>query len=130
MSRYYLGLDSSTQSLSAILIDAESSQLVYEQSLNYSNELLAYGVIDGFLPNKTPGVVHAPPLMWVEALDQLLMQMQSDNVPMKEIVAVAGSAQQHGSVYLNASFDSSIKALNPKAPLQEQLQDSCSQLCK
>ena len=84
MSRYYLGLDNSTQSLSAILIDAESGRLVYEQSLNYTTELPAYGVTDGFLPSAIPGVVHAPPLMWVEALDQLLMQMQTDNVPMKE----------------------------------------------
>ena len=75
MSRYYLGLDSSTQSLSAILIDAESGQLVYERSINYSTELPDYGVTDGFLPSETSGVVHAPPLMWVEALDQLLMQV-------------------------------------------------------
>jgi xylulokinase len=123
MSRYYLGLDSSTQSLSAILIDAESSQLVYEQSLNYSAELPAYGVTDGFLPNEIPGVVHAPPLMWVEALDQLLMQMQADHCPMKEVVAVTGAAQQHGSVYIGTGVDACLKNCNPKTPLHEQLKD-------
>ena len=64
MSRYYLGLDSSTQSLSAILIDSESGQLIYECSLNYATELPEYGAIDGFLPSAIAGVVHAPPLMW------------------------------------------------------------------
>jgi xylulokinase len=123
MSRYYLGLDSSTQSLSAILIDAESSQLVYEQSLNYSAELPAYGVTDGFLPNEIPGVVHAPPLMWVEALDQLLMKMQADHCLMKEIVAVTGAAQQHGSVYIGTGVDACLKNCNPKTPLHEQLKD-------
>ena len=123
MSRYYLGLDSSTQSLSAILIDAESGQLVYEQSLNFSTELPAYGVTGGFIPSTTPGVVHAPPLMWVEGLDQLLMQMQSDNAPMREIVAVAGSAQQHGSVYVGTGFDARLKNCNPQTPLHEQLQE-------
>ncbi len=123
MSRYYLGLDSSTQSLSAILIDAESGELVYEQSLNYSTELPAYGVTDGFLPNKIPAVVHAPPLMWVEALDQLLMQMKAENCPMEDIVAVAGAAQQHGSVYVGAGFDARLKNCNPQTPLHEQLQD-------
>ena len=123
MSRYYLGLDSSTQSLSAILIDAESGFVVYEQSLNYSIELPAYGVTDGFLPSAIPGVVHAPPLMWVEALDQLLMQMQTDNVPINEIVAVAGAAQQHGSVYVGAGFDALLKNCNPQTPLHEQLQE-------
>ncbi|NOQ16957.1 MAG: carbohydrate kinase [Methyloprofundus sp.] len=124
MSRYYLGLDSSTQSLSAILIDAESGQLVYEHSLNYSLELPAYAVTDGFLPSAKPDVVHAPPLMWVEALDQLLLQMQADKLPMSEIVAVAGAAQQHGSVYLGTSFDACLKSCNPQKPLHEQLQDS------
>lgn len=124
MSRYYLGLDSSTQSLSVILIDAESGFVVYEQSLNYTTELPAYGMTDGFLLSAMPGVVHAPPLMWVEALDQLLMQMQTDNVPMNEIVAVAGSAQQHGTVYIDAGFDAGLKNCNPQTPLHEQLRDS------
>jgi xylulokinase len=123
MSRYYLGLDSSTQSLSAILIDSESDELIYEQSLNYSTELPAYGVTDGFLPSEIPGVVHAPPLMWVEALDQLLMQMKAENCPMEEIVAVAGAAQQHGSIYGSAGFEARLKNCNPQTPLHEQLQD-------
>ncbi len=123
MSRYYLGLDSSTQSFSAILIDAESGELIYEQSLNYSTELPAYGVTDGYLSSEIPAVVHAPPLMWVEALDQLLMQMKAENCPMEEIVAVAGAAQQHGSVYVGAGFDERLKNCNPQTPLHEQLQD-------
>ena len=121
MCRYYLGLDSSTQSLSAILIDAESGFVVYEQSLNYSVELPTYGVTDGFLPNEISDVVHAPPLMWVEAIDQLLMQMKADKVPIKEIVAVTGAAQQHGSVYLGAGFDARLKNCNSQIPLHEQL---------
>ena len=123
MSRYYLGLDSSTQSLSAILIDAESGELIYEQSLNYSTELPAYGVTDGFLPSEIPGVVHAPPLMWIEALDQLLMQMKAENCPIHQIIAVAGAAQQHGSVYVGAGFDARLKCCNPQTPLHKQLQD-------
>lgn len=126
MSRYYLGLDSSTQSLSAILIDAESGQLVYEQSLNYSNELPAYGVTDGFLPSEISGVVHAPPLMWVEALDQLLMRMKADNIAMNEIVAVTGAAQQHGTVYIREGFNARLKNCHPKIPLHKQLQDTFS----
>jgi xylulokinase len=74
--------------------------------------LPAYDVTDGFLPNETSGVVHAPPLMWVEALDQLLMKMKAENCPMKEIVAVAG-----------AGFDARVKNCDPKMPLHKQLQD-------
>lgn len=126
MSRHYLGLDSSTQSLSAILIDTESGQLVYEYSLNYATELPAYGVTDGFLPSEISGVVHAPPLMWVEALDRLLIHMKAENCPMKDITAVSGAAQQHGSVYVKSSFDTHLQNCNPKLPLHEQLQNCFS----
>ena len=50
MSRFYLGLDCSTQSMSAVLIDADSDRVVYEQLLNFSTDLKGYGVTDGFLP--------------------------------------------------------------------------------
>lgn len=125
MSRYYLGLDSSTQSLSAIIIDAQSGQLIYQHSLNYSTELPAsYSVTDGFLPSESPGVVHAPPLMWVEALDQLLLQMKSDKAPINEIIAVSGAAQQHGTIYLGKNFDHSLTTIDPQRPLHQQLQNS------
>ena len=42
---------------------------------------------------------------------------------MKEIVAVAGAAQQHGSVYLSEGFDARLKSCNPQIPLHEQLQN-------
>lgn len=121
MSRYYLGLDCSTQSLSAVLIDTESSQVVYQRSLNFSTDLKAYGVREGFLPNAEPGVVHAPPLMWVDALDRLLLQMRTDGCAMDQILAVAGSAQQHGSVYVNNSFNAASTVCDPSIALHKQL---------
>ena len=123
MSRYYLGLDSSTQSLSAVLIDTESSQVVYQRSLNFSIELTAYGVSDGYLPSAEAGVVHAPPLMWVEALDRLLLQMRDEGCAMDQVLAVAGSAQQHGSVYVNNSFNAAFNLCSPEIALHEQLGD-------
>ncbi len=121
MSRYYLGLDSSTQSLSATLIETETSRIVYQKTLNFSKDLSGYGVTDGVLPSNEKSVVHAPPLMWVEALDKLLLQMQDDECPMAEIIAVAGSGQQHGSVYVNHSFNQTLKNCDPGIALHEQL---------
>ncbi len=126
MSRYYLGLDSSTQSLTVLLIDAESSHIQAEYSLNYAQELPHYGVSDGFLPVEIAGEVHAPPLMWVEALDRLLLKMQYDGLPMQAIIAVSGAAQQHGTVYLNSKFEKTLKTLHSKTALQKQLQDCFS----
>ena len=121
MSRFYLGLDCSTQSMSAVLIDSDSGEVVYEQSLNFSTDLTGYGVTDGFLPGGEAGVVHAPPLMWVEALDQLLLLMQADGCAMDQIIAVAGSGQQHGSVYVNGSFEEVLKDCDPDTALHRQL---------
>ncbi|MEE9395979.1 MAG: FGGY family carbohydrate kinase [Methylococcales bacterium] len=121
MSRYYLGLDCSTQSMSSVLIDVVSTQLVYQQSLNFSTDLSGYGVTNGFLPGHEAGVVHAPPLMWIEGLDQLLLQMQADDCPLEQIIAVAGSGQQHGSVYVNRSFNEALKNCNPTVALDKQL---------
>ena len=121
MSRYYLGLDNSTQSLTAVLIDGKNYQLVSQLEINFSSDLEGYNVTQGFLANDDQSIVHAPPLMWVAALEQLFLQMQVDGWPMKHILAIAGSAQQHGSVYLNATFNRTLNQCDPAFPLHEQL---------
>lgn len=121
MGRFYLGLDCSTQSMSAVLIDVASTHVVYQQSLKFSTDLSGYGVTNGFLPSNESGVVHAPPLMWVEGLDQLLLWMQADDCPLEQVIAVAGSGQQHGSVYVNRSFSRTLKNCKPDVALDKQL---------
>ena len=69
MAKLFLGLDSSTQSLSAVVIDLGTRKVIYEQSLNFDRALPQYGARNGVLPNRDPLVKHSPPLMWAEALD-------------------------------------------------------------
>lgn len=121
MGNLYLGLDSSTQSLSAVLVDLELRRVVYSASLNYASALPHYGTQDGVLRGEDPTVIHAPPLMWVEALDVLFQQMVEVGVPMAEIRAVSGSGQQHGSVYLNPSAKDALAQLDPAHSLVENL---------
>jgi xylulokinase len=102
MARLFLGLDSSTQSLSAIVIDFDARQIVYEASLNFDKALPHYRTVNGVLPHPDPLVKHSPPQMWAEALDLMFAQMRKDKVPLRDILAVSGSGQQHGSVYLKA----------------------------
>ncbi|HTR42050.1 MAG TPA: FGGY family carbohydrate kinase [Pseudomonadales bacterium] len=101
MAKLFLGLDSSTQSLSAVVIDYDRRKVVYEKSLNFDRVLPRYKTRNGVLPNRDPLVKHSPPLMWAEALDLLLAMMKKDGVALNEILAISGSGQQHGSVYLN-----------------------------
>jgi xylulokinase len=118
----YLGLDSSTQGLKAIIIDPAKGEIVYSEQVNYSRDLPEYNCPDGVLDNSDPLIKHASPLMWAAALDLLFSRMQQNKAPLKEICAISGSGQQHGSVYLNHSFADVLAQLNPSATLASQLE--------
>jgi xylulokinase len=121
MAKQFLGLDSSTQSLSAVVIDLDARKVVYEQSLNFDKALPHYGTRNGVLPNRDPLVKHSPPLMWAEALDRIFAQMKKDGVALGKILAISGSGQQHGSVYFNDRAAGALDNLNPQKPLVENL---------
>src|SRR5277367_6024534 len=101
MARLFLGLDSSTQSLSVVVIDLDSRKVIYEKSLNFDRALPQYKTQNGVLPNRDPLVKHSSPQMWAEALDLIFAEMKNDSVALGQILAVSGSGQQHGSVYFN-----------------------------
>ncbi|HHY85754.1 MAG TPA: carbohydrate kinase [Verrucomicrobia bacterium] len=116
MANLFLGLDSSTQSLSAVVIDYDRRKVVYEYSLSFDKALPQYRTRNGVLPHRDPLVKHSPPLMWVEALDLLLSRMRRDGVRLGDVQAISGSGQQHGSVYLNhRAADALADASSPPA---------------
>jgi xylulokinase len=121
MAKLFLGLDASTQSLSAVVIDLDARKVIYEKSLNFDQALPKYKTRNGVLPNRDPLVKHSSPLLWADALDLIFAQMKSDGVPLKNILAISGSGQQHGSVYLNARAETVLANLNPKKSLVENL---------
>jgi len=116
----FLGLDSSTQSLSAIVIDPASGTIVREVSVNFGSALPAYKSPSGFIPDGKNGEVHADPRMWIEALD-LVFEKLADGFDLSEIEAVACSGQQHGSVYFDATLEQRLGALDPAESLEGQL---------
>lgn len=121
MSEYFLGLDSSTQSLTAIVIDLATRKIAFEASLNFDAACPRFGTKNGVLRDADPRVVHAPPLMWVEALDKLFAQLKEKGAPLAQVKAIAGSGQQHGSVYLNKFAPAALAALDPARPLTDNL---------
>ncbi len=121
MAKLSLGLDSSTQSLSAVIIDLDTRKVVYEKSLNFDRSLPGYKTQNGVLPNSNRLVKHSSPLLWAEALDLLFAQMKRDGVALGDILAISGSGQQHGSVYLNATAPAALKNLDPGKSLVENL---------
>lgn len=118
----YLGLDASTQSLTATLIESDARQVIAEVSLNYAAEFPSYGTDHGVIRGVDPKVVSAPPLMWVEALDRMLGRLVDEHPrTMAKVAAISGSAQQHGSVYLNDQWPPYPARLDPSQPMAVQL---------
>ena len=114
----FLGIDSSTQSMTGLVIDFDTEAIVAEESLQFDEHFgYRYGVENGVLELE-PGEVHAPPLMWVEALDLLLEKLR-ERCDLASISAVSGCGQQHGTVYLNATAASALAQLDSgEAPAQ------------
>jgi len=126
MKDLFLGLDFSTQSLTAILIDFNLSKIVYRNSLNFDKELSHYNTQNGVIILDNENVIHSYPLMWVEALELLFEKMRDAKVSLFEIKAVSGSGQQHGTVYLNSDFVRTLKKLDMGKTLVSQLKNSFS----
>jgi xylulokinase len=121
MARIFLGLDSSTQSLSAVIIDLDRHAVIYEKSLNFDQALPRFKTRHGVLANRDPLVKHSSPRLWIAALDLLFAQMKREGAPLGQILAISGSGQQHGSVYLNEQAPVALAGLNPRKSLEENL---------
>ncbi|NLF94478.1 MAG: carbohydrate kinase [Oligosphaeraceae bacterium] len=100
----YLGLDCSTQSLTAVVIDTVRHQVTYQNNVIYGEELPQFNSPFGCLEHPDPLHKHADPLMWATAVDTLFAKMRQDGFPLASIDGIGGSAQQHGSIYLRGDF--------------------------
>lgn len=117
---YSLGIDSSTQSCSAIVIDPASGEVVAEASVNFGERLPEYGAPSGFIPDGPDGEVHSDPRMWLDALELLLEEL-AGKCDLSKVGAVSGAGQQHGSVYLKAPWSEVVAGLDPSRSLKDQL---------
>jgi xylulokinase len=121
MKRLFLGLDSSTQGLTATAIDLDARAVAFQRTVNYDADLPAWGTRNGVRPHPDPRVVHAPPLMWVDALELLFDRLREEGADLGAVHAIAVSGQQHGSIYLNDRAAGVLAALHPARPASESL---------
>jgi len=124
----YLGLDSSTQGLAAVVIEIAPGQrrIVLETSLAFDEALPHYGTRHGVQRQADPNVATASPLMWAEALDVMMNRLADGSVDLRNLATVSGSAQQHGSVYLNGRATRALETLDPSVPLADQIRGTLS----
>ena len=103
-----LGLDSSTQGLSAVILDTDAGIIVHQEAVQFGEDLPGYHQPSGFIPGGEDGEVHSDPLLWLDALDLLLERMRAGGVDLGRVTSLSGSGQQHGSVYLDHGFEESL----------------------
>ncbi|KAG7877326.1 hypothetical protein KL938_004082 [Ogataea parapolymorpha] len=116
----FLGFDLSTQQLKVISI---YSDLKHHKTyrVDFDEELSKYGIRKGVLTNESAGEIFAPVEMWVEALELCFDKMKKDNFPFKDVRAMSGSCQQHGSVYWSKRAPELLGSLSAEKSLQDQL---------
>ena len=131
--RLYVGLDSSTQSLTAIVIevDGTDARVVFDASLSFDEAFPQYGTDHGVLRSASAQGASAglrggreavsSPVMWADALEAILERVAASGLDVARIAAISGSAQQHGSVYLNADAERMLGRLDPGQMLASQI---------
>ncbi|MXV85614.1 xylulose kinase [Candidatus Poribacteria bacterium] len=123
--RLALGLDSSTQSLSAVVIDIDTAEKCFEHSLDYRADarLNHFGIGEDYiLPPREEGEAEQPPLMYLASLDALFADMREAGIPLENISLINTSGQQHGHVYLNRDADTLLAQLTRPDAVTSSLQ--------
>ena len=102
-----LGIDASTQSLSGVLLDPASGEVLWSKSLAYRDDprLAGFGFEHDSLliPPREAGEAEQPPRLFIAALDALLAELCASGADTAKIAAINTSGQQHGHVYLGES---------------------------
>ena len=128
MTARYLSLDLSTQSLKAILAN-EKLEPVHECVIEFDKDLPEFKTKDGVHHHsEEQNRITSPTLMWLKAVDLILMKIREDGVALNNVRAISGTGQQHGSVYWKNSARLTLARLDSRYPMVDQLQDSFSVL--
>ncbi|KAG0296764.1 hypothetical protein BGZ96_008624 [Linnemannia gamsii] len=125
----FLGLDLSTQQLKVIVLEQLDNNYIVNKNddglrthssfaIHFDSELPQYHARGGVHAHAQQGngVVTAPVLMWVEALERVFEKMKIAQFPFHRVVSISGAAQQHGSVYWSNGATQAFKVLRESLP--------------
>lgn len=125
----YLGLDASTQSLTGVVIEiaGPTRRIAFQHTLVFDAEFPRYGTRGGVLPSNDPLVATSSPPLWAEALDRFFQILARDSgLGLRQLRAVSGATQQHGSVYCSAAATERLAHLDAGRPLADQVRGMLS----
>lgn len=119
-SVYFLGFDLSTQQLKCLVID-QYLTLVHSETIGFDKDLPEYGTHKGVYLREE-GTIECPVAMWIEAIDMVFERLSKrENFSLKDVKAMSGSCQQHGSVYWSSKAEELLQNLDSNRALKEQL---------
>jgi xylulokinase len=129
-----LGLDSSTQSLSAVVVDRQTARVTATAAVSYASDprMKGFGLNTELmlLPPRHTGEADQPPLLFLASLEALFADLKNAGVSLGDIGLINVSAQQHGHVYLSVGFGEALSALrsaqHTELPLATVLKDAFS----
>lgn len=120
-----LGIDASTQSISAVLLHGTTGEILWSRSLAYRDDprLLGFGFEHDTLiiPAREPGEAEQPPRLFIAALEALLSDMKGAGFDTSTIAAINTSGQQHGHVYLNGHAKAAFARLREPSSANDNL---------
>ncbi|KAH8419126.1 hypothetical protein KR222_006225 [Zaprionus bogoriensis] len=119
----FLGFDLSTQKLKAVVLSGELN-VVASAEVKFDSDLPEFRTTGGANAGKNKFEFYAKPVMWVKAMDIVLDRLVMQEVDLSTVVAVSGSAQQHGSVYWSKYGIEALKSLDYSKFLHAQVDDS------
>ena len=123
-----LGIDASTQSMSGVLLDIATGDVIWSKSLAYRDDPRLAGF--GFehdsmvMPPRETGEAEQPPRLFIAALDALLGDLRASGMDTARIAAINTSGQQHGHVYLGEAARQAFTSLQADSSGQETLLDA------
>ncbi|XKL59126.1 hypothetical protein PGB90_000142 [Kerria lacca] len=117
--KMYLGFDFSTQQLKAFVVD-DNLRVLFEEFVEFDSALPEFRTQKGIIQSKDKSIT-SPTIMWVKAVDILLDKLQIIGADLGKVVAISGSAQQHGTVYWQKGSEAVMQSLDPSSFLHTQL---------
>ncbi|XP_037828526.1 xylulose kinase [Lucilia sericata] len=119
----YLGFDLSTQKLKAVQLNNELKVLVTAE-VQFDTDLPEFRTTGGVNAGPRKNEYFVQPVMWVKALDIVMDRLVMEGADLSTVVALGGSAQQHGSLYWSRHGVETLKNLDPDKFLHLQVDDS------
>ena len=101
----FLGIDLSTQSCTAVVVDARLD-VVHRHSVNFDERFPEYGTESGYHAGDE-GTATSPVAMWLDGLDCVLDELPESLL--QQVDAISFSGQQHGAVYWSSEATRLLK---------------------